>query len=111
MGFFSRTTGGAVHAKTATDELSSPLLSKEVDGTVTSSIYSDTGDKITPKLTTEQVLHSAVVASCVTAGAVSSIVSFIMYPAIIVYVAGGICLLNCPIVLYNQKKMMTLDSE
>ena len=111
MGFFSRTTSGAASAETSADELISPLLSKDADCTVVSScVYSDTGDEIT-KLTTGQVLQSAVVASCVTAGAVTSIVSFIMYPAIIVYVAGGICLMNCPIVLYNQRQMMALDSE
>lgn len=111
MSFFSRTTPGAASAETSADELISPLLSKDADCTVVSScVYSDTGDEIT-KLTTGQVLQSAVVASCVTAGAVTSIVSFIMYPAIIVYVAGGICLMNCPIVLYNQRQMMALDSE
>lgn len=111
MSFFSRTTPGAASAETSADELISPLLSKDADYTVVSScVYSDTGDEITPKLTTGQVLQSAVVASCVTAGAVTSIVSFIMYPAIIVYVAGGICLMNCPIVLYNQRKMMALDT-
>lgn len=90
-----------------TNELEEPLLSKQSDVTEASSAYSYSNhDEITPKPTTGQLLTAAAVASCVTAGAASSIASFIMYPAVIVYIAGGICLFNCPIVIYNQRKMM-----
>jgi hypothetical protein len=91
------------------DELVLPLLSKEADETVASSVYSDSSnDKITPKPTTGQLVTAAVVAVFATAGAVSSVVSFIMYPAIVLYVSGGVCLFNCPIVIYNQRKLMVL---
>jgi hypothetical protein len=66
------------------EELRKPLLETE---TVASSVYSG-HDPTTSKATNAQLFAAAVVASCVTAGAVSSIVSFLMYPAVIVYIAG-----------------------
>jgi hypothetical protein len=66
------------------EELNKPLLETE---TVTSSVYSD-HDPITSKATKAQLLAAGAVATCVTAGAVSSIVSFLMYPVAIMYIAG-----------------------
>ena len=66
------------------------------------------GEYIKP--TPLQMLKAGVVVLGSAAGAASSIVSFILSPAIIVYVAGGICLLNSPVVVYMEKKLFSLPS-
>ena len=93
------------------DDIKSPLLSKEVDETVATSIYSDSSVVKPSRPTREQILAATLVGVVVTAGAAASIVAFIAVPEIIVYVACGICLFNCPVVLYKQKKMMVLPSK
>jgi len=94
------------------DELASPLLNKESNDTEVSSAYSvKNNGTITTKPTAEQTITALVVGAFVTTGAASSILCFIMYPAVIVYIAGGVCLMECGVVVYNQRKITVLPGE
>lgn len=99
-------------AKKATNDLTSPLLSKYSDDTfATVAIPDKSHDEIKTKTKNIQLLTGALVAAVVTGGAISSMISFVMFPAVIVYVAGGVCLFSCPIVLYNERKIMSLTGK
>ena len=102
----------ATKTNAVADDIVSPLLGKEVDGTVATSVCSDSCNPRTiARPTASQALTAAVVAAIVAAGAGASIVSFLLCPVIIVYVAGGVCLFNCPVVIYYQKKIILLPCE
>ena len=62
------------------------------------------------KPTIGQIFKSTCAILITAAGAVASILSFMVAPAIIVYVAGSICLMNFPMVTYKEKKLMMLPS-
>lgn len=110
MGGFFKTKRVAFKTDDGPKKLQEPLL-KPSDDTEASSAYSDTNShEITPKPTAGQLLTAAAVTSVVAVGCASSIVSFLLYPVVIVYVAGGVCLFNSPIVIYNQRKMMVLTA-
>lgn len=97
-----------------------PLLSLSKDGaTVATSVNSydrEQGMEGTVygtivKPTAAQMLKSMTALLVSAAGAVASITSFIFAPAIIVYVAGGICIMNFPMVSYKEKKILMLPSR
>ena len=102
-----------------------PLLNnKDGAATVATSVNSDEqrdvwssygsssggGAKKKNKPTIGQILKSACAILITAASAVASILSFMVAPAIIVYVAGSICLMNFPMVTYKEKKLMMLPS-
>lgn len=103
------------------DDFISPLLpSKETEGgTVATSVNSDeqreygSTDIVSIKPTVGQVFKSLVAILVAVGGAAASISSFILVPtpAIMVYVAGGICLMNLPIVIYKERKILFLPSR
>lgn len=103
-------------------EMASPLLggaSKQDRGgaTVATSVNSDERERdassyVDPgKLTAMQMAKWATVLIVAGAGAAASLASFALSPAIIVYVAGGICLMNFPMVIYKENKILFLPSR
>lgn len=99
-----------------TEETTTPLLGKD-GGTVATSVTSDErysgmeGDDSIAKPTNVQVLKSVAALFVSAAGAAASLTCFIFEPAIMVYIAGGICLMNFPLVAYKEKKIMFLPSR
>ncbi len=67
-------------------------------------------DEKKPKLTPTQILKQMTVVMITVGGAAASLAAFVVSPAVIVYVAGGICLFNTPIVLYKEHKISTIPS-
>lgn len=100
------------------DEITSPLINKDGE-TVATSVDSDArepGMKASANIsaakpTAAQIMKSMVALLVATAGALASVAAFLQVPAIIVYVAGGICLLNFPIVTCKERKILLLPSR
>ena len=67
-------------------------------------------DDKAPRLTPTQVLKHMAVVLVTGAGAAASVSSFLFSPAILVYVAGGFCLLNTPMVLLKEWKISKIPS-
>ena len=91
-----------------------PLLGKD-GATVATSINSDEQDEATAdgrngKRKAGQLLKSMTVTLTAAGGAAAYIASFILYPAIIVYVAGVIGIMNFPLVAYKERKILRLPS-
>jgi len=107
----------AAHKKSASYVDETPLLSKD-GATVATSVNSDereagvegTDDADSAKPTASQLFKSLTVLLVAAAGAAASIASILFYPAIIVYVAGGLCLLHFPTVTYKERKLLLLPS-
>jgi len=103
-------------------EASDPLLNKKDYGgaTVATSVNSDerrdsdsiddSSVKDNNKPTTGQVIKSTFAILIAIASACAAIVSFMLVPEIIVYVAGSLCLMNFPMVTYKEKKILFLPS-
>ena len=104
-------------------EASDPLLNKKDShyggATVATSVNSDdrrdsesiedsSGKENKP--TTGQVIKSTFAILIAIASACAAIVSFMLVPEIIVYVAGSLCLMNFPMVTYKEKKILFLPS-
>lgn len=106
--------------------ITSPLLNK--DGGSTTATATNSSDErhtsspgsaavvdndfdTTKRPTNAQMLKSVGALLVSAGGALASIASFILVPHIIVYVAGGICLMNFPIVAYKEKKILFLPSR
>eukprot|EP00581_Thalassiosira_minuscula_P005595 CAMPEP_0183738978 /NCGR_PEP_ID=MMETSP0737-20130205/55912_1 /TAXON_ID=385413 /ORGANISM="Thalassiosira miniscula, Strain CCMP1093" /LENGTH=329 /DNA_ID=CAMNT_0025973639 /DNA_START=78 /DNA_END=1067 /DNA_ORIENTATION=+ len=100
------------------DEITSPLLVKD-GGTVATSVGSDErvpgpeawADVAAAKPTAAQIVKSLTALLISAAGAAASVASFILSPAVIVYVAGSVCLLNLPMVTYKEIKLLLLPSQ
>ena len=104
-------------------EASDPLLNKKDYGgaTVATSINSDderrdsesidySSVKDNNKPTIGQVIKSTFAILIAIASACAAIISFMLVPEIIVYVAGSLCLMNFPMVTYKEKKILFLPS-
>ena len=98
-----------------TDDIAWPLLSKD-GATVATSINSDDRDQVVevdgktrPKAS--QIMKSVMAILVSAAGAVASIFTFILSPAVIVYVAGSICLMHFPMVTYKERRIVLLPSK
>lgn len=96
-----------------------PLLTKD-GATVATSVnsdepYSGTEGSVVnasaAKPTNAQVLKSVVAFMVSVLGATASVAAFILKPDMLVYIAGGVCLMNFPIVTYKEKKLMFLPSR
>jgi len=100
------------------NEVVEPLINKDGSGVTApaESHYldggSNRGDSITMKvkLTAGQTLWAGAVCAMTVAGAAASAVSFVLSPTVIVYVAGGLCCLHVPFVLFREKKMLELPT-
>eukprot|EP01082_Thalassiosira_pseudonana_P003675 g2863.t1 g2863 contig12:940887-942046(+) len=104
------------YANSRANDLVAPLLKKGGGGTDT--VATTTSDaqqnsiisEPTIKPTATTILRATTVALVSAAGVASSIAAFLVSPAIIVYVAGGMCLANVPVVLYKERKMALLPA-
>ena len=74
------------------------------------SIDDSRGDVIINKPSTLQVLKSTFAILVAVASAAAAILSFMIAPEVIVYVAGSICLMNFPMVAYKEKRILILPS-
>lgn len=101
-----------------TEENVEPLLTKD-GATVATSVNSDEPylgtegsvvNATAAKPTNAQVLKSVVAFMVSLLGAAASVAAFILKPDLLVFVAGGICVMNFPIVTYKEKKLMFLPS-
>lgn len=70
----------------------------------------DDQDQGKPKLTPMQIMKHMAVVMVAVGGAAASLATFAVSPAMVVYVAGGICILNTPIVVYKEHMISTLPS-
>lgn len=101
---------------------SDPLLNKKDYGgaTVATSVNSDDERRDSESIddssgkenkpTTGQIIKSIFAILIAIASAGAAIVSFMLVPEIIVYVAGSLCLMNFPMVTYKEKKILFLPS-
>ena len=99
------------------DEIIAPLLSKEDGGTVATSVNSDeqedgpsANNGMGTKPSAAQAFKSVMVVLLAVGGAAASVASFIVMPATMVYIAGGICIMNLPIVVCKERKILFLPS-
>ena len=115
-----RIAANSIRSTSSIDE--TPLLSKQDGGaTVATSVNSDeresvvngtTDNKVATEKPTAGQLFKSVLALLVTAaGAAAWITAFIFHPAVAVYVAGSVCLMNFPIVVYKERKILFLPSH
>lgn len=98
-----------------------PLLSKDGGATVATSVNSDDREQgsvegivaagVVAKPTASQMMKSMTALLISAAGMAAAICSFIFAPAIIVYVAGSLCILNFPMVSYKERKILILPSQ
>lgn len=110
---------GSKKAGVFVDEMSSPLLENKHDGaTVATSVNSDERGQPDASpyadpgtLTASQIAKWAAAVTLSGAGAAASIAAFILSPAIIVYVAGAVCLMNVPLVILKENKLLFLPSR
>lgn len=63
------------------------------------------------KPTGTQIMKSVMALLVSAAGAAASVWSVMFVPVIIVYVAGGLCMMNFPIVTYKEMKILLLPSR
>ena len=100
-------------ASAAIDEHSAPLLkvkdSTDADSSI-SSIYSmNYNDSIGTNLRLFRI--DTLVGALVSAGAASSVFCIMKFTSIIVYIAGGICLMQCAVVFCIRRKIIALPGE
>lgn len=96
------------------DDVVEPLLNKDAI-TVATVANSDTesldSDNVRYKPTNAQLFRAGVVLAVSSAGVAASVASFILSPEIFVYIAGGICCLHFPFVVYRERKILKLPGE
>ena len=96
------------------DDVVEPLLNKDAI-TVATVANSDTdsldSENIGYKPTNAQLFKAGVVFALSSAGVAASVASFILSPEIFVYIAGGICCLHFPFVVYRERKILKLPGE
>ena len=100
-------------ASAAIDEHSAPLLkvkdSTDADSSI-SSIYSmNYNDSIGTNLRLFRI--DTLVGALVSAGAASSVFCIMKFTSIIVYIAGGICLMQCAVFFCIRRKIIALPGE
>ena len=107
---------GSVRPGIFADVMISPLLSKD-GGTVATSVNSDeqedgpsANNDMGTKPSAAQTFKSVMVVLLAVGGAAASVASFIVMPATMVYIAGGICIMNLPIVVCKERKILFLPS-
>ncbi|KAL7501053.1 hypothetical protein ACHAWT_009208 [Skeletonema menzelii] len=97
-------------------DIKAPLLGKDGANTVATSVISDfrdstiTREPAAAKPTQSQLINLVAVGLVTTAAVAASISALVLVPAAITIVAGCICLLNSPIVMYKAKKLLVLPS-
>jgi len=74
------------------------------------SVDSILDDEGKPKLTPMQIIKHMTVVMAAVGGAAAFLATFAVSPAIIVYAAGGICILNTPMVVYKEHKISTIPT-
>ena len=101
------------------DEVVEPLLKNDLLNkdaiTVATVANSDTdsldSDNIRYKPTNAQLFKAGVVFALSSAGVAASVASFILSPEIFVYIAGAICCLHFPFVVYRERKILKLPGK
>lgn len=95
------------------EEHSAPLLKVKDSNDTESSISSIYSLNYSDAITTNPRLFyiDMMVGALVSAGAASSIYCIIKFSAIIVYIAGGVCLMQCAAVFCIRRKIITLPGE
>lgn len=95
------------------DDVVEPLLNKDAI-TVATVANSDTdsldSDNVRYKPTNAQLFKAGVVLAVSSAGVAASVASFFLSPEIFVYIAGGICCLHFPFVVYRERKILKLPA-
>lgn len=106
---------GLIAASIYDDSIKSPLLGSKDGATTVTSVMTDDHDTTTTreaaalKPTKLQLIHLFLIGSATTAAVAATVSAFILVPNVVmVYIAGCICLLISPIVMYKARKLLEL---
>jgi len=111
----SANDAGLIAASIYDDSIKSPLLGSKDGATTATSVMTDDHDTTSTreaaalKPTKAQLIHLSLIGSATTAAVAATVSAFILVPnVVIVYIAGCICLLISPIVMYKARKLLAL---
>lgn len=108
---------GLIAASIYDDSIKKPLLGSKDGATTATSVMTDDHDTTTTatrdaaalKPTKAQLIHLSLIGSATTAAVAATVSAFILVPNVVaVYIAGCICLLVSPIVMYKARKLLAL---